>query len=212
MSPLPAGQRRVLDLIQQFTERTGRPPTGPELAERLGVTHQTAYRYLRTLEQKGYLALEQPGQRKPLQIRLLGPARLLLQTAWPRLGAIPAGPLDYLAGQEVEHLERLDDLLPDLQKGDFFLEVDGDSMEGAGLLDGMTAVVRPNRQPKAGDICAVWIDGEGGTLKRVFREGRDVRLVPDNPRHVERTLPAEQVRVQGVLVMALDVKQYGGKG
>jgi len=146
-SSLPTRQRRALDLIQQHLEQTGRPPTGPELAERLGITHQSAYRYLRTLEQKGYIALEQPGQRKPLQIRMLGPARLLLRTAWPRLGAIPAGPMDYLAGEDVEHLERLDDLLPDLQPEDFFLEVSGDSMEGAGLVDGMVVVIRPTREP-----------------------------------------------------------------
>jgi SOS-response transcriptional repressor LexA len=36
-----------------------------------------------------------------------------------------------------------------------------------------------------------------------------VRLVPENPRHAERSLPAEHVRVQGVLVMALDVRQFG---
>lgn len=202
-------QRRVLDLIQHHLEKTGRPPTGPELAEHLGISHQSAYRYLKTLEQKGYIALEQPGERKPLQIRMLGPARLLLRTAWPRLGNIPAGPLDYLAGEEVEPLERLEDLLPDLQPGDFFLVVDGDSMEGAGLTDGMSVVIRPGRTPRDGDICAVWIEGEGGTLKRLFREGATVRLVPENPRHTERTLPAEQVQVQGVLVMALDVRQFG---
>jgi repressor LexA len=207
--PLPPRQRRVLDLIQQHLEKTGRPPTGPELAERLGVSHQSAYRHLRTLEQKGFLALEQPGERKPLELRLLPPARLLLQTAWARLGAIPAGPMDYLAGEDVEHIERLQDLLPALQPGDVFLEVDGDSMEGAGLRDGMTVIVRPGLEPRPGAICAVWIEGEGGTLKRVFREGPTVRLVPENPRHHERAIPAEQVRIQGVLVMALDVRQFG---
>lgn len=208
-SALTPTQRRVLDLVQQHLERAGRPPTGPELAERLGVAHQTAYRHLRALEQKGYITLEQRGERKPLELQLLPPARLLLQTAWPRLGTIPAGPLDYLVGEDVEHIERLEDLLPALLPGDVFLEVDGDSMEGAGLHDGMTVVVRPGREPRPGSICAVWIDGEGGTLKRVFREGPLVRLVPENPAHAERTLPAEHVRVQGVLVMALDVRQFG---
>lgn len=207
--PLPPRQRRVLDLIREHLDASGRPPTGPELARAMGVTHQTAYRYLHTLAEKGFLALEQPGQRKPLQIKLLGPARLLLRTAWPRLGTIPAGPLDYLAGEQVGYLERLDDLLPALQPGDVFLEVEGDSMEGAGLHDGMTVVIRPGRQPRDGDICALWIEGEGGTLKRVFRQKDQVRLAPENPRHPERTLPAEQVHIQGVLVMALEVKGFG---
>lgn len=207
-SPSPR-QRRVLELIQQHIGRAGRPPTGPELGERLGISHQSVYRHLQALERKGLITLEQPGQRRTLEIRLTSAARVILRTAWPRLGAIPAGPLDYLAGEDVEHLERLEDLLPNLQPGDFFLEVSGDSMEGAGLIDGMTVVIRPDRSPKDGDICAVWVEGDGGTLKRVFRQEGAVRLVPESPRHSERTLPAEQVQVQGVLVMALDVKQFG---
>jgi repressor LexA len=201
-------QRRVLDEVHAAIERAGRPPSGPELAARLGVSAQSAYRHLQALEEKGYIALEQTGVRKPLAVRLLEPARLVLQTGWARLGSIPAGPLDYLVGEDVEQVERLEDILPSLQPGDVFLEVDGDSMVGAGLVHGMTVVVRPGRTPRPGDICAVWVDGEGGTLKRIYREGASVRLVPENAAHAERTLPAEQVLVQGVLVMALDIRQF----
>lgn len=207
MNALTDRQREILAFVHEHRERYGRTPTGPEIARRFGFSHHsTAYQHLRQIEAKGHLRLEQTGKSRPL--RITAQSRKRRGRSWVRLGNIPAGPLDYLAGEEVEHLERLDDLLPTLQPGDFFLQVDGDSMEGAGLLHGMTVVIRPGREPKDGDICAAWIEGEGGTLKRVFREGKNLRLAPENPRHPERTLPAEQVSLQGVLVLALDVRRY----
>lgn len=225
-SPLSDRQRDVLRAVARAIERTGRPPTGPELAATLGFTARRAYVHLRALADKGYLALEQTGVRKTLEIRLLAPARLVLRTAWPRLGAIPAGPMDYRDGVVAEpggdgagfadHLigtvAEVTDLLPGMEPGDVFLDVSGDSMVDAGLVDGMTVVVRPGREARSGDICAVWVEGEGGTLKEVrFEEDADgawVRLVPHNAMHAERRLPAEAVRVQGVLVMALSVRRF----
>jgi SOS-response transcriptional repressor LexA len=56
---------------------------------------------------------------------------------------------------------------------------------------------------RQGDICAVWVEGSGGTLKRVFREGATVRLVPENDAYEEAKHPADQVRVQGRLMAAV---------
>ena len=79
----------------------------------------------------------------------------------------------------------------------------------AGLQPGQYVVIRPEKTPVEGSICAVWIDGEGGTLKRVYSAGEGmVRLVPANPNYAPHTYPAEKVRIQGVLVAAVAVQEF----
>ncbi len=66
------------------------------------------------------------------------------------------------------------------RRGDFFLRVRGDSMIGAGILDGDLAQVRPQADADDGDIVVALVDDEA-TLKRFFHEGDAVRLQPENP-------------------------------
>jgi repressor LexA len=207
--PLSPRQRDALEILHRHQERAGRTPTGPELARLMGLTHpSTAYQHLRALEAKGYVEVVQRGASDPLQVRLLPPARRHLRQGWPRLGAVPAGPLDYEAGGDTGHVERVQDLLPGLQPGDYFLEADGDSMVGAGIHPGTWVLVRPGVEPRPGAVCAVWVEGSGGTLKRVYRDGPWVRLVAENPAHPERRVAASQVAVQGVVVHAFDVRSF----
>ncbi|MEL6610471.1 MAG: S24 family peptidase [Bacteroidota bacterium] len=128
------------------------------------------------------------------------------------MGSIPAGPLSDALGDldDSETLTRIEDLVPGLRPGDFRLLIDGDSMDEAGLLDGMTAFFRPNVRPAARQICAVYVEGEGGTVKRVEPHHHRVRLIPDssNPVHVPVDLPADQVLVQGVLVASFSVRLF----
>lgn len=207
--PLSPRQRDALLALNAFIERTGRTPTGPELAARLGLKHfASAYQHLRALERKGYLSLERPDGSRQLHIRLLSPARAMLRTGWPLLGTIPAGPLSDVVSDDTIIVEEVTDLLPAIRPGDFFLEVDGDSMIEAGLEPGMWVVVRPTPAPAPGSICAVWVDGEGGTLKRVYPEVLGVRLEPENPDYESRWVPADQVRIQGAVIMALAVRSF----
>jgi repressor LexA len=201
-------QWQILDYLHDFQERHGRTPTGPEIGERFGFGFSTAYDHLRLIEKKGYIELEQTGRRRPLQIRLQPAAMLVLQAAWPRLGAIPAGPLSTLVSEAVEQVQSVEDLLPEIRPGDYFLEVDGDSMIDAGLEEGMTLLMRPVKNLQPGDICAVWVEGEGGTLKRVYQEGDTIRLVPENPRYQPRTYPVDQITIQGVLVLSLAIRHH----
>jgi repressor LexA len=105
----------------------------------------------------------------------------------------------------VQHVE---DLVPGLKPGDYFLVIDGDSMVDAGLQPGQYVVIRPDAEPQQGDICAVWIDGEGGTLKHVYQEGDQMRLVAANSRYGAQSYPLDKVRIQGVLVASLAVQAY----
>ena len=83
-------------------------------------------------------------------------------------------------------------------------------MIGAGIREGAMVQIRPEVEPSDGDICAVWVVGDGGTLKRVFLEGETVRLVPENERYAPQEISADRVRIQGVLVAMVDVSTFRG--
>lgn len=217
MEELTDRQEQVLQFILSFQEDRGRTPTGPEIADHFGYRDpSSAYQHLRLIEKKGYLEIVQPKKRGALQLILTEAAERVAQMHWPAFGTIPAGPVSEVAPDEAASVNTVEDLLPMIRPGDYFLTVSGDSMQEAGLQEGMTLLMRPTDTPAddvaPGDICAVWVDGDGGTLKRVFFENGHVRLVPENNEYEERMYPVERVRIQGVLVAALSVLRFQDGG
>jgi repressor LexA len=82
----------------------------------------------------------------------------------------------------------------------FALEVRGDSMIEAGILDGDIALIRRTEAAETGDIVVALIDDEEATLKRFRRRGASIALEPANPAYEVRILPPNRVRIQGKLV------------
>lgn len=82
----------------------------------------------------------------------------------------------------------------------FALEVRGDSMIEAGILDGDIALIRRMESADTGDIVVALIDDEEATLKRFRRRGASIALEPANPAYEVRILPPNRVRIQGKLV------------
>ena len=200
-------QRAVLEFLWSFQQRMGRTPTGPEIATHFRFRDaSSAYQHLRLLAAKGCLEIVRSGRKTPLAVRLTDLAKNLLQVSYPLFGTIPAGPLEMVMVDADRAVSSIEDLIPDLKPGDYFLTVEGDSMIDAGLIPGMLVVIRPSARPKTGDICAVWVEGEGNTLKRIaFGPDSTVILEPANSRYEPMTLSPEVVRVQGVLVASLSV-------
>lgn len=203
-------QAELLGLIRDAVRRTGVAPNGRELAGRMGLKGVSAvYAHLRKLEAAGFVALTSGGRGVPLQIELTergerhGRAR-----PWPRLGKIPAGPITDVRAQADDFVATLPDLVPQMRPGDYLLVVDGESMTGAGLLPGMTLVMRPDVVPTERDVCSVYVEGEGNTLKHVHDEGEFVRLVARNADFPDQRVPVRMVAVQGVLVAALAIEVY----
>jgi repressor LexA len=110
--------------------------------------------------------------------------------------------------ETTHYIHKLEDLIPDLQPGDFFLSVSGDSMIEAGLQPGQYVIIRPGAMPASGDICAVWVDGKGGTLKRIYFEDDLIHLIPANSAYRAEVYPVDVVRIQGVLVVALSIESF----
>ncbi|HEY8290154.1 MAG TPA: transcriptional repressor LexA [Acetobacteraceae bacterium] len=83
------------------------------------------------------------------------------------------------------------------------LEVAGDSMVEAGILDGDTVIIRRGDVAENGQIVVALVDDVEVTLKRLRRRGNSIALEPCNVRHETRIFPADRVKVQGRLVALL---------
>jgi repressor LexA len=109
------------------------------------------------------------------------------------------------AGTPVEAIQTRSHVInmpPDLlSAGEHFaLEVRGDSMIEAGILDGDIALIRRAETAETGDIVVALIDEEEATLKRFRRRGASIALEPANASYEVRILPPNRVRIQGKLV------------
>jgi repressor LexA len=118
--------------------------------------------------------------------------------AVPVMGRIAAGtPIEAI--QNKTHVISVPPEL--LATGDHFaLEVRGDSMIEAGILDGDTALIKKTDAADTGDIVVALIDEEEATLKRFRRRGASIALEPANTAYEVRILPPNRVRIQGKLV------------
>ena len=85
----------------------------------------------------------------------------------------------------------------------YALEVAGDSMIEAGILDGDTVIIRRSDAAETGQIVVALVDDTEVTLKRLRRRGNSIALEPCNVRHETRIFPADRVKVQGRLVALL---------
>jgi repressor LexA len=82
----------------------------------------------------------------------------------------------------------------------YALEVRGDSMVDAGILDGDVALIQRNETAETGDIVVALIDEEEATLKRFRRRGASIALEPANTSYEVRILPPNRVKIQGKLI------------
>jgi repressor LexA len=82
----------------------------------------------------------------------------------------------------------------------YALEVRGDSMVDAGILDGDVALILRNETADTGDIVVALIDDEEATLKRFRRRGASIALEPANTAYEVRILPPNRVKIQGKLI------------
>jgi len=120
------------------------------------------------------------------------------ETFVPMMGRIAAG-VPISAIQDHTHNIQVPPYL--LGPGDHFaLEVKGDSMIEAGILDGDTVIIRKGDTAQSGEIVVALVDAEEATLKRLRRKGESVALEAANPTYETRIFGPDRVQVQGRLV------------
>ena len=212
-------QRKVLEVIRDWVERFGYPPSVREIGDAVGLTSTSSVHHqLRTLERKGYLRRD-PHRTRAVDVRgpddpvadeagdaadvgvdtVAGPLAHRPEPAFvPLLGDIAAGgPI--LAEQAVESVFPL----PREIVGEgtlFLLNVRGDSMVDAAIRDGDWVVVRQQPVAENGEIVAAMIDGEA-TVKTFKRRGGHNWLMPANPAY--DPIPGDDATILGRVVAVL---------
>lgn len=150
-----------------------RPPTVREIADHFGFhSPKAATDHLDAIERKGYI------HRANRKARNIEVREELSPLGIPIVGRIAAGS-PFLAVENLEGSLSTSDLFNPDQKT-FALQVEGDSMTGAGILSGDFVIVDGRKRVRTGTIAAVGIDDEA-TVKRVFVGKKQVRLKSENP-------------------------------
>jgi repressor LexA len=173
-------QQQILDFIRSYLNRHGYPPSVREIGADVGLSSSsTVHSHLAALETKGFI------RRDPTKPRALevfdyrdsdrgidyGQVRAI-----PLVGQVAAG-APILAAENIEATIPLPAELAD--EDTFLLRVKGDSMVGAGILDGDYVVVHQQRTATNGDVVVAMLEDEA-TVKRFFKEPDRVRLQPEN--------------------------------
>ena len=187
-------QERILEVIRDFTEERGYPPSVREIGERVGLSSSsTVQAHLKTLEKRGLI------HRDPTKPRaLIASGSRVFQRAEADYGVLPiVGKV--AAGVPITATENLEGeyVVPaELARkpGTFMLRVQGDSMVDAAILDGDMIVVSPQPDARNGEIVVAMLEGEA-TVKRFFRENGRVRLQPEN--RTMRPIFSDDVSVVG---------------
>jgi repressor LexA len=179
MSDITARQQRILDVIAETVRDRGFPPTVREIGEAVGLTSSSSvHAQLANLERMGLLTKDPT---KPRAMALAAEPKAP-SIAVPVVGRIAAG-APILAEEHVEEYVAVPETFAD-DREHFALRVSGDSMIGAGIVDGDLVVVRAQSNAQEGDIVAAVLPGpaeDEATVKRFHRDGDRIVLVPENP-------------------------------
>ena len=215
---LTAKQRELLLYIHERIKESGVSPSFDEMKEALELASKSGiHRLITALEERGFL------RRLPHRARALEVLKLPDSAATaapprgrgtfrpsvvaegrddsgsiPILGQIAAGvPIEALQN-EIGRITPPADLIGN---GDHFaLEVKGDSMIQAGILDGDVVIIKRSETADSGDIVVALVDSEEATLKRLRKRGNSIALEAANPAYETRIFGPDRVRIQGKLV------------
>ena len=178
MVELSEREKNILQFIKDEARKKGYPPSVREIGSAVGLkSSSTVHGYLAQLEQKGYI---RRNPAKPRAIEILDDESLSIHKEMvhiPLVGQITAG-------SPILAEEAIEDVFPlpfDLVRAEdtFMLNVRGDSMIGAGILDGDMLIIKRQNYAGNGDIVAALL-GDEATVKRYFKEADCIRLQPEN--------------------------------
>ena len=184
------------EILRYLARRAARGEGSPSVREVGGAvgfrSPQPAHKHLRKLEETGYVEMEGVRSRG---IRLT-------EKGWEAAGRAPLlGRV--AAGRGIEAIEVRDEafplaaelLVPRSGRGRFWLE--------ARIEEGDLLLVEENEDPPNGTVVVALLHGEKVTVKRIYREGEEVRLRPHNGEHRDIVVPAGEVRIQGEIIYVL---------
>jgi len=199
MLPRTQRQKDILDFITRFLERHGHQPSYTQIARHFGVkSRATIAKHITALEKRGLLARQHEDGSFGLNVKVEDTTSDSLCEV-KLLGRIAAGaPLEVVDDEERIPVPRflLGRVKPDRV---YALKVKGDSMIDEHICDGDIALIENRTDARDGEIVvALLIEENQATLKRLYRRGVNIELQPANSQLQPLTVPASQVRVQGI--------------
>lgn len=200
MIKLTKRQSDVLDVIREFIQETGFPPTRAEIANRLGFkSPNAAEEHLKALAKKGAIEMLSGASRG---IRLVEePATNLSDEGMglPVIGKVAAG-CPILAQENVaSHVNVPASMF--YPKADYFLSVTGTSMKNIGIMEGDLLAVHKTNTVRNGQVVVARI-GDEVTVKRFEQKGRVIRLIAENEDFddILVDLESEEFAIEGLSV------------
>lgn len=198
-SYLTERQKAILEFIAEYQQQHGISPTHREIREEFGYSSfGTVYKHLKLLQEKGFLQRDWNQKRGLELVRAIPGSPLATQTEMPFLGVIAAGqPIETFPSPE--KMEVPNHLFTGQAADHYVLRVAGESMIQEGIHDGDLVIVLRRERAQPGEMVVALVNGEA-TLKRFYPEGATIRLQPANPDMLPILVPAQDVKVQGVVV------------
>jgi len=189
-------QLEILTLIRNTRRSLGYSPTMQEIADQLDVSKVTVFEHVGTLVRKGLLR-RLPHKARSLELTESARFPDERPTAIPLAGRIAAGrPIEAIEDTEIVDLESMFSS----RHQTFVLEVTGDSMIDEQIREGDLVVVEQRRDARDGEtVVALLADGQA-TLKKLYRDGRRIRLQPANRKYKPISVSPGEVEVQGVVI------------
>jgi repressor LexA len=189
-------QNDLVKFMRRCLRKAGSMPTVAEIQKEFGYSSPATVTTLFDGLFKKRVIERQPGKHRNLKFTPDWQPRETVDI--PFLGSIPAGYPDDAEFQTNESIA-IDVTKMGVAPGAkmFALKVSGNSMAGAGILDGDMVILEKNDEPKTEDIVAALIDGQT-TLKRFLIRGSSVFLRAENPKYPD-LIPANDLLIQGVM-------------
>ncbi|NPC92896.1 repressor LexA [Bacillus sp. WMMC1349] len=183
MTKLSKRQLDILRFIKEEVKRKGYPPSVREIGEAVGLaSSSTVHGHLARLETKGLIRRDPT---KPRAIEILDaeeeihiPKNHVVNV--PVIGKVTAG-IPITAVENIEEYFPLPDRLVPPDEQIFMLEIMGESMIDAGILDQDYVIVKQQNTANNGDIVVAMTEDDEATVKRFFKEATHIRLQPENP-------------------------------
>lgn len=181
MKKISKRQEDILSFIKSEVKKKGYPPSVREIGEAVGLaSSSTVHGHLARLESKGFIRRDPT---KPRAIEVLDPEGLEAMKPGvlnvPLVGKVTAG-LPITAVENIEEYFPLPETFGTTEDQLFMLEIVGNSMIEAGILNGDHVIVKQQQTAQNGEIVVAMTEDDEATVKRFFKEKDYFRLQPEN--------------------------------
>ena len=209
-------QKKMLSVLIDHFEDHDVPPSFEELCAALDLKSKSGiHRLLSGLEERGYIR-RLPNRARAIEVMKYPDGTAMRNLSDDKPQTNPAPQEENMPDQSIPFLGKIAagtpiDAISDptrfvamphhlMGRGDYYaLEIEGDSMIEAGILDGDTVIIERQNTAQTGEIVVALVDGEEATLKRLRKRGESIALEPANKDYETRIFGPDRVQVQGRL-------------